>query len=504
MKQSLQLKIGQSLTMSPQLQQAIRLLQLSTLELQNEIQEALDSNPMLEIVEEITEDKTPNSEINWDDIAQKKEAKSTQGDAESDHQPDDQDNEAVDSDWSQDIPDDLAIDVSWDEVYQPETSTPAAANESEHNYLESSASGGETLHDYLLWQLNLAHLNDRDHLIAITLIDAILPCGMLSMPVKDIYNDLKKHLNQLKIEEVKAVLHMLQQFDPPGVGHQNLSECLAIQLDQLPYNLPHLATAKVIVKEYIDILGSKDYKGLMKKLRVQESELGQAIALIQTLNPRPGEKIGGNKIEYITPDVFVNKQGGRWLVKLNSSLSPKLGINNSYASLVKRADSSKDNTYLKENLQEARWFLKSLQNRNETLLKVASCIVEKQHSFFDYGEEGMCPLVLSDIAESINMHPSTVSRATAHKYMHTPRGIFEFRYFFSSHVAMSSGEECSSTAICSMIKKFIAAEDRKKPLSDSKIAKQLEEKGINAARRTVAKYRESMSIPSSSERKQLV
>ncbi len=504
MKQSLQLKIGQSLTMSPQLQQAIRLLQLSTLELHNEIQEALDSNPMLEIVEEITEEKTPNNELNQDDVAQKKETTSTQDDTESDHQLDGQNNEVVDSDWNQNIPDDLAIDTSWDDVYQPETSTPGAVNESDHNYLESNNSGGDTLHDHLLWQLNLAHFNDRDHLIAITLIDAILPCGMLSIPVKDIYKDLNKHLSELKIEEVKTVLHLLQQFDPPGVGYQNLSECLTIQLNQLPDNVPNLTTAKIIVKEHIGLLGSKDYKGLMKKLRLQESELSQAIALIQTLNPRPGEEIGSNKIEYITPDVYVSKKEDRWLVKLNSSLSPKLGINSSYASLVKRADSSKDNTYLKENLQEARWFLKSLQNRNETLLKVASCIVEKQSKFFDYGEEGMRPLVLSDIAELINMHPSTVSRATAQKYMHTPRGIFELRYFFSSHVTMSSGKECSSTAICSIIKKLIAGEDRKKPLSDNKIAKKLEEKGINAARRTVAKYRESMSIPSSSERKQLV
>ena len=498
MKQSLQLKVGQNLTMSPQLQQAIRLLQLSTLELQNEIQEALDSNPMLEMVDEGAEEKASDNEVT------SKDTEDAQNTVDSDYQQEDHDSEKTDSDWNQNIPNDLSIDTSWDDVYQPESSIPSAINDSDSDYLESNTSNSETLRDHLLWQLNLAHFNDRDNLIAVSLIDAILPCGMLSIPVTDIYNDLKKYITGLEINEVSVVLHRLQQFDPPGVCYQNLSECLTIQLDQLPDNTPHLATAKIIVKNHIKLLGGKDYKTLMRKLRLEESELSQAIALIQTLNPRPGEKIGNDDTEYVVPDVFVSKQGDRWLVKLNSTISTKLGINNGYASLVKRADSSKDNTYLKENLQEARWFLKSLQNRNETLLKVASCIVEKQREFFNYGEEAMQPLVLSDIAESVSMHPSTISRATAHKYMHTPRGIFELRYFFSSHVAMNSGNECSSTAICSIIKKLIASEDHKKPLSDSKITTQLAEKGVKVARRTVTKYRESMSIPSSSERKQLV
>ena len=501
MKQTLQLKVGQSLTMSPQLQQAIRLLQLSTLELQNEIQEALDSNPMLEEVED--RDDRSEEPLAEDRVLQK-EGTDTSDDLEHDLQTNDSDSDKTDSEWSQDIPSDLSIDTSWDDVYQPET-TPSITNhnDSDSNYLESNSSS-ETLHDHLRWQLNLTPFSDQDRFIALSLIDAILPCGMLSMSIEDIYDGLKEDIAELSIDEVSAVLRRLQQFDPVGIGYRNLSECLAIQLNQLPDDTPHLAMAKRVVEDYIDCLGNRDYRALMRRLRVKETELSHVIELIKTLNPRPGEEIGSDDTEYVVPDVFVSKKEDRWMVKLNSTTTPKLSINNNYASLVKRADSSRDNTYLKDNLQEARWFLKSLQSRNETLLKVASCIVEKQNAFFDHGEEAMLPLVLNDVAKLVDMHESTISRATSKKYMHTPKGIFEFKYFFSSHVTTSSGSENSSTAICSMIKKMIAGENRKKPLSDNKIAAELIEQGIQVARRTVAKYRESMAIPPSNERKQLL
>jgi RNA polymerase sigma-54 factor len=242
----------------------------------------------------------------------------------------------------------------------------------------------------------------------------------------------------------------------------------------------------------------------MRRLRLKESQLGQVVALIQSLDPRPGDKIATADTQYITPDVYVQKVNGRWRVELNPDTLPRLRINSHYASLIKRADNSADNTYLKDNLQEARWFLKSLQSRNETLMKVASRIVEYQQGFLEYGEEAMKPLVLHEIATAVEMHESTISRVTTNKYMHTPAGVFELKYFFSSHVGTDTGGECSSTAIRAIIKKTVAAENPSKPLSDSKIAQLLVEQGVNVARRTIAKYRESLGIPPSNERKRLV
>ena len=336
-----------------------------------------------------------------------------------------------------------------------------------------------------------------------TIIDAIEPSGLLSLSIVEIHSGLAEQFENLELDEVEAVLHRIQQFDPPGIGGQDLSECLLIQLNQLTSCTPALTIAKTIVKKYISLLGSKDYKTILRKLRISEDELRQAIQLIQSMNPRPGDDIGSDETEYVVPDVFVNKKDEYWRVELNPDIAPKLRINTDYASLVKRADSSTDNTYLKNNLQEARWFLKSLQSRNETLLKVASAIVEKQKGFLELGEEAMKPLVLHDIAESVEMHESTISRVTTNKYMHTPQGIFELKYFFSSHVSTDGGGECSSTAIRAIVKKLIAAENTKKPLSDSKITALLAEQGIKVARRTIAKYREAMNIPPSNERKQL-
>jgi len=285
---------------------------------------------------------------------------------------------------------------------------------------------------------------------------------------------------------------------------RDLQECLSLQLRQLPTDTPWLPLAQKLVDNHIDLLGAKDYAALMRKLKIKEDELKLVIRGIQELNPRPGSQIAPQASEYVIPDVMVRKIKGEWRVELNPDIAPKLRINDHYASMVKRADSSADNNFIKDHLQEARWFLKSLQSRNETLLKVASKIVEYQQDFLEQGDEAMKPLVLHDIAEAVSMHESTISRVTTQKYMHTPRGIYELKYFFSSHVSTTSGGECSSTAIRAMIKKLIAVENAKKPLSDSKIAAMLEEEGIKVARRTVAKYREAMHIPPSNERKQLV
>ena len=549
MKQSLQLKLGQQLTMTPQLQQAIRLLQLSTLDLQQEIQEALESNPMLEVEEgfdspsstseyegseqdqadytrqlEIAAESgtdhgtdftaSENFSSSTDSFSESNsfnEAGDTFGDSESFGDTEsfgdsdvygEGDSFSADSgDWSDSIPSDLPVDTSWDDVYQASSSGSSSNYDNEDNDFESRRAATDSLYDHLMWQLNLTPMSDRDRILAMAIIDAVEPSGMLSTSIEDIFEGMSNDLEELELDEVVAVQKLLQQFDPCGVCSQSLSECLLVQLNQFDPKTPLLESAKLIVKQYLPILGSRDYRQLMRRTKLKEAELSQAVALIQSLNPRPGDIIATGDTEYVVPDVFVEKRDGRWIVELNPDIAPRLRINADYASMVKRADSSSDNTFLKDNLQEARWFLKSLQSRNETLLKVASCIVEKQRGFLDYGPEAMKPLVLHDIAEIVEMHESTISRVTTQKYMHTPQGIFELKYFFSSHVSTDSGGECSSTAIRAIIKKLVSAENPKKPLSDSKITDLLAEQGIQVARRTIAKYRESLNIPPSNERK---
>ena len=315
-------------------------------------------------------------------------------------------------------------------------------------------------------------------------------------------NRIRIHLG-VELDEIEMVLHRIQQLEPVGIGARNLSECLHLQLCQLPADTPLLDQAKRIVRDYLELLGSRDFTQLMRRTRLKEDQLRQVVELIQALNPRPGGEIASGDAEYVIPDVIVRRDQNRWIVELNQEAAPRVRVNSHYASMVKRADSSEDNTYLRNHLQEARWFIKSLQSRNETLLKVATQIVEHQRGFLEHGEVAMKPLVLADIAEAVSMHESTISRVTTQKFMHTPRGIFELKYFFSSHVSGDAGE-VSSTAIRALIRKLVAAENPKKPLSDSKIAGLLEEQGIQVARRTIAKYRESLNIASSSERKRLV
>lgn len=495
MKTSLQLKMSQQLTMTPQLQQAIKLLQLSTLDLQTEIQQALETNPMLEVKEDdvstdnqnaAQEDKQPETaETQTDQAAQELSVQET-------------------------IPDELAVDSSWDDIY---THTPTShglpSSDDDYN-LENVYGTTDSLLDHLSWQLNLTPMSDKDRIIGESILESVDEEGYLASTVDDIFEGLREELSQeddpLEEDEVVAVLHRLQQFDPPGVCARNLADCLSIQLKQLPSDTPHRDVAIKIVENHIELLGTKDFAQIMRKARIKEPELREIFLLIQTLNPKPGSTVESGKSEYVVPDVVVSKdlRNNRWLVELNPEIAPKLRVNSSYASMVKRADNSSDNNYLKDHLQEAKWFIKSLQSRNETLLKVATTIVEHQRGFLDYGEEAMKPLVLHDIAEAVDMHESTISRVTTQKFMHTPRGIFELKYFFSSHVSTDSGGECSSTAIRALIKKLIAAENTRKPLSDSKIANLLGEQGIKVARRTIAKYREAMNIPPSNERKSLI
>jgi RNA polymerase sigma-54 factor len=496
MKQSLQLKLGQQLTMTPQLQQAIRLLQLSTLDLQQEIQEALESNPLLEVAEEEAEQQRDAS-------ANEDSGASSDGPLQSLEQA-----AEGDSDWENNAPDmalpeDLPVDIQWDDLLPSASAPPPPPDETRDSDFEARNASSESLREQLLWQLNLTRLSDTDRLIAMAIIDATDDNGRLILELEDLHQSLSAELD-IDPDEVVAVLHRLQQFEPAGVCTRDLQECLLVQLRQLPAETPWLEQARVVLSRHITQLGNGDYSQILRRTRLKEDELREVMALIQSLDPNPGQSAVEDSVEYVVPDVFVSKKNGRWLVELNPDIAPRLRINSDYASLIKRADSSADNTFLRDNLQEARWFLKSLHSRNETLMKVASKIVVHQRNFLEYGEEAMKPLVLHDIAEAVEMHESTISRVTTQKYMHTPRGIFELKYFFSSHVATTSGGECSSTAIRALIKKLVAAENPRKPLSDNKIAQLLEDQGIKVARRTIAKYRDTLMIPPSNERKRLV
>ena len=489
MKQSLQLKLGQSLTMTPQLQQAIRLLQLSSMELQTEIQEALESNMMLELEDEDNED--PGAGPEYEKRADERE--SPGADAEF---------ELKEEVTSSEIPEELPVDTVWDDIYDGNISYSAAPDMADYNGFENQDTEEQTLKNHLLWQLNLTPSSETDKAIATAIIDALDNDGYLSSPLQDIL-DLLEEDQEIELEEVEAILRLVQAMEPAGVAARNLKECLQIQLMQCDPATPRLAEAKTLVDEYLDLLAAHDFNQLTRRMKLTREELSEVVALIQSLNPRPGSQVQSERVQYVIPDVYVKKVKGVWRVELNSDAMPRLRINNNYASMIKRADNSADNASLKNHLQEARWFIKSLQSRSETLLRVATCIVERQRAFLEYGEEAMRPLVLHDIAEALGMHESTISRVTTRKYMHTPRGIFELKYFFSSHVSTDHGGAASSTAIRALIKKLINAEKPEKPLSDSKIAALLSDQGINVARRTVAKYREAMSIPPSNERKRL-
>ena len=502
MKQSLQLKLGQQLTMTPQLQQAIRLLQLSTLDLQQEIQQALDSNPMLEMADEDNDPDGPPGTA--DDSA------GINGQASSDGPMDNLERAAADLpddnvEWNVGLPEDLPVDTQWDDLLPAASASSFSGDDFTDTGFESRNAADDSLREQLLWQLNLTRLSDVDRVIALAIIDATDDNGRVNQDLEDIRLSLSQDMAlEIEPEEVVAVLHRLQQFEPAGVCTRDLQECLLVQLQQLPPSTPWLEQAKLILSRHLTQLGNGDFAQILRRTRLKESELKQVLTLIQTLDPNPGQSIGQDNTEYVIPDVFVSKKEGRWVVELNPDIAPKLRINSNYAGLIKRADSSADNTYLRDNLQEARWFLKSLHSRNETLMKVATRIVEHQRNFLEYGTEAMKPLVLHEIAELVEMHESTISRVTTQKYMHTPRGVFELKYFFSSHVATTSGGECSSTAIRALIRKLVAAENPRKPLSDNKITQLLEEQGVKVARRTIAKYRESLMIPPSNERKRLV
>ncbi|MCC4264912.1 RNA polymerase factor sigma-54 [Oceanimonas baumannii] len=478
MKPSLQLRLGQQLTMTPQLQQAIRLLQLSSMELQQEIQQALDSNPLLEQEEpeSIRVDDNRNEEQIASDTAMERNQ----------------------------LSEELPMDTSWEEVY---TASPISGGAGLPEGLEDTVYQGETtetLQDYLIWQMNLTPFSETDQAIAMAIIDAVDDAGYLTADIDDLLAAVSAEELGIEADEVEAVLKRVQHFDPIGVAARSVQECLCIQLDQFPSDTPWLAEARMLLEQHMDLLGNRDYRTLQRKTRLKEEELREVLSLIQQLEPRPGNHILQGSSEYVIPDVVVTKRSGVWVVELNPEAMPKIRLNQTYAALASKPRNNEDGQFIRNHLQDAKWFIKSLDSRNETLLKVANCIVEQQQAFFEYGEEAMKPMVLNHVAEAVEMHESTISRVTTQKFMHSPRGVFELKYFFSSHVGTDDGGECSSTAIRALIKKLVGAESPAKPLSDSKIAQLLAEQGIKVARRTIAKYRESLAIPPSNQRKRLV
>lgn len=491
MKPSLQLKIGQHLTMTPQLQQAIRLLQLSTLDLQTEIQQTLEENPMLEMEEDSY--SGDNQDVAADSPNEGESVKAA-------------DSTDLDMEKTREIPDELPVDTEWDDIYDITPTTTASSSQAMddggNDYLENQSVSGDNLHEHLLWQLHNSPVSDTDLLIGIAIIDAINEDGYLTESVEEIHQGLKDDI-EIEVDEVEAVLHRIQRFDPVGVCARNLRECLLLQLEPFSPDTPGLDDAKMLITDYLDLIGAHDYARLQRKTRLSEDELNTLIRFIQTLNPKPGSLISSDTTRYVIPDIFVRKLNNRWRVELNPEAAPKLRVNQLYAGHLKNSGKDDGSNQLRNSLQEARWFIKSLQSRSETLMRVGTAIVERQRLFLEYGDEGMKPMVLRDIADELEMHESTISRVTTQKYMHTPRGVFEFKFFFSSHVSTSDGGECSATAIRAMVKKLIENENPQKPMSDNKISAFLIKEGINVARRTVAKYRESMLIPPSNERKRL-
>ncbi|HSC15065.1 MAG TPA: RNA polymerase factor sigma-54 [Gammaproteobacteria bacterium] len=474
LKPSLQLKLSQQLTMTPQLQQAIRLLQLPVMELQTQIQTALDENVMLEVEE-------PE--------ASAEDGQTTDSASESDDPED-----FADAEPEPEVA--VAAEADWEDSQKtgPSEAPKSADPRTTVEYADRSE---ETLRDHLLWQLELENLDARTTAIGQAIIDAINDDGYLTDDAETIRATLTPDV-LVSIEDIEQVLvKLVQQFDPVGVGARSVSECVQLQLKQLAADTAGLELAMRIAAEHLPLVAEHQYGVLKRLLRASDSDIEAAISLVRACQPRPGANVFTAPPEYVVPDVFVRRHEGQWVVELNNSMSPQLRVNQLYAGSLGRGE---EYDALKAQLQEARWLIRSLEIRNETLLKVALTIVQRQTEFLEQGEEYMRPMVLRDVAEAIEMHESTVSRVTTNKYMHTPRGVFEFRYFFSSHVAGDAGDQ-SSTAVRAKIRKLVTAEDPEKPLSDSQIAQMLSEGGVTVARRTVAKYREAMKIPSSSDRK---
>jgi RNA polymerase sigma-54 factor len=469
LKPSLQLKLGQQLTMTPQLQQAIRLLQLPALELQAHIRELLETNVMLEPLEEAEvagvyetaglPEPAP--------VAERAEAGTVE-----------------------------VLDDGWGEQSVGPAEAPWSGDDEERQQ-EFADSSGQSLQEHLTWQLELARLKPRELAIARAIVDAISDDGYLTEPLEEIARTLRPEI-ECDAPEVEAVLARVQALDPAGVAARSVGECIELQLRQLDPATPGFATAIEIARHHLELVAERELSLLKRELRLSEEEISAALALLRSCHPRPGSTVSAGAPEYVIPDVFVRRTDHGWAVEINAATLPRVRLNQGYASLIGRNAS---HATMRAQLQEARWLLKSLEIRHETLIKVARSIVERQTAFLEHGEEHMRPMILKDIAEAVGMHESTISRVTSGKYMHTPRGVFELRYFFSSQVEGADGSGTSSTAIRAKIRKLVKEEEAESPLSDGRIAELLSGEGIPVARRTVAKYREAMGIAPSNERR---
>ena len=478
MKHSLQLKLGQHLTLTPQLQQSIRLLQLSTLELNQELEQMLQDNPLLEREDE---NEAPAA---TEDVP----THTAEADAQSSETPPSEAVPDTDPITAQD-------DSDWSDY------TPSGSDDDDGDYADGTISSS-TLREHLLNQLIVSPLTLRDRTLVAALIDDLDDAGLLTQPLEDITTSLQPEIEELEQEEVETALKHLQNMDPTGVGARNLAECLTLQLRVLPADTLGRDAAMRLTTHYLDLLAARDVGKLKKMLGIDDPMLRTVRTLILSLNPRPGAAFGVDDIHYVIPDVHVRKIKGMWIASLNADAMPKLRVNRVYADILSR-HREVGGGQLSSQLQEARWLIKNVQQRFDTILRVSQAIVDRQKHFFEHGEVAMRPLVLREIADTVELHESTISRVTTQKYMMTPRGLYELKYFFGSHVSTDSGGACSSTAIRALIKQLIAAESSKKPLSDGQLAEVLSQQGIVVARRTVAKYRESMQIAPANMRRAL-
>jgi len=478
LKPALQLKIGQKLAMTPQLQQAIRLLQLSSIELETEIRQALDSNVMLESEEDGGEKHEDRESDGKEAVTPETEPAASEVETRFES-PDYFYSSGTGGGWQEEIQEDRRAENA----------------------------EGTSLHDHLHWQLDMAPFSDTDRAIAEAVIDGIDSDGYLRESLTDLHQGLD-HLTEdgetIDDDEIEMVIRRVRTFDPPGVGARDLQECLTLQLQALAREGADIELAEALVAKHLNDMVKKPLAKLAAELKTDTDSVQTAMSLIRSLNPYPGSRVQAATTEYVVPDVVVERREGRWVVALNQDITPNIRVNGMYADMVaKRSQGGGDFQAMRGQLQEARWLVRSLEMRNDTLLRVASAIIEHQQAFLDKGEEHMKPLVLAEIAEMVDLHESTISRVTTRKYMLTPKGVFEFKYFFSTQLARSDGGETSATAVRARIKRMVAEEDPAKPLSDSRLVNDLKEAGFKVARRTVAKYREAMGIPPSHERKRV-
>ena len=498
----LKLRMGMQLVMTPQLQMAIKLLQMSSLELADYLQEELDKNPLLEREEDRSQDEvegaTPASSI------ESTEEKASNSDTEAAEASSPQD-------LPQDLPEDLPVDASWNDIYGDSSSSGDGPGVSSHTTAESYSSSeapplentlvrGDTLADHLIWQLGVSALNERERFIGTTIIDAIDDNGYLTADLLTLAN-----LTNSTEDEVEDALILVQSFEPTGVCARSLAECLLMQLKSRKKAHHPYST----LLDHLEELARRDFRKLKRLLKTTDEELADAVDLIQSLNPKPGLAFGSDQTNYISPDVYVRKHEGQWIVEVNPDTMPKLQVSRQYESSIskdganKNRVSAQDKRFLSENARSAQWLIKSLEQRSSTIYRVAESIVRFQKDFLEYGREHLKPLILKDVADDIGVHESTTSRVTSNKYMHTPRGIFELKFFFSSSLVSQSGESHSSESVKYKIRKLVESESSHRPYSDEKLAFLLKEQGVVVARRTVAKYRDVLNIPSSSRRKQL-